>query len=589
MFDFPQSPAAGTEVSNGSSLYRYDGTKWAAVGGNTAYVAKAGDTMTGPLTLPGNAVLALQAIPFQQMQSAITAAPFVKLAGDTMSGGIIFRYAYPSITFDATGANQGRGLYGNLNGVTHWGLHVGDGTASDDFAIHRYSDTGAYVDTPLIVQRGSGRLNTYNGATIWGGDHFSLEGGNSYGIIRYNNNYRRWWVGVDPNDGPGHWNVFDDTAGRTVLKCQIDGNVYAPLGLYTNYFKSYGYVDADKIYTHGGRIVSQYPGGNPSVAVHRMGLYAGGIWCEDSGRLAFGWCNGDGTPTAAKMVLDRGNYFQVFGAAYADYIQSSGDIRASNNVYAQGGIFGVADGVWIQRNGSNGDWNFVENGTVNFTAGGNGDTSARETAYANRFFSRNNVYFSNTWEAWLGYGGSGRVLQFSTSWLWDWNWSSGSLYWNRAGGWGAAFYSDAGFAIASSWAGKPGGGSWADTSDARIKDVTGAYTSGLAELIQLRPVRYRYKGNDRLISEPIDRKRKFDRRTDVSASLHEAVLGRDFVGLVAQDAETAMPEMVERRRGMIGDEEVDDLRTLDTTPLIYATINALREIDARLRKLEGVA
>ena len=106
---------------------------------------------------------------------------------------------------------------------------------------------------------------------------------------------------------------------------------------------------------------------------------------------------------------------------------------------------------------------------------------------------------------------------------------------------------------------KPGGGSWAATSDARIKTVEGAYMSGLAAVLALRPVEYRYK------SDP-------------------AVLR---VGLVAQEVEDVMPEMVTKGDGEIDGEKVNDLRTLDTTALVFALVNAVRELTAEIDVLKA--
>ncbi len=41
-------------------------------------------------------------------------------------------------------------------------------------------------------------------------------------------------------------------------------------------------------------------------------------------------------------------------------------------------------------------------------------------------------------------------------------------------------------------ASKPGGGSWANSSDRRLKKDITAYDSGLDELLQISPVRYHY-------------------------------------------------------------------------------------------------
>ena len=45
-------------------------------------------------------------------------------------------------------------------------------------------------------------------------------------------------------------------------------------------------------------------------------------------------------------------------------------------------------------------------------------------------------------------------------------------------------------------AAKPGGGPFADTSDVRIKNVLGDYTNGLTQIMNIKPIRFTYKGND---------------------------------------------------------------------------------------------
>ena len=69
---------------------------------------------------------------------------------------------------------------------------------------------------------------------------------------------------------------------------------------------------------------------------------------------------------------------------------------------------------------------------------------------------------------------------------------------------------------------KPGGGTWTNSSDARLKDITGPYERGLAEIAALQPVRYHYavgnaRGHD---PEP------------------------EYVGFIAQQAQAVFPEAV---------------------------------------------
>lgn len=118
---------------------------------------------------------------------------------------------------------------------------------------------------------------------------------------------------------------------------------------------------------------------------------------------------------------------------------------------------------------------------------------------------------------------------------------------------------------------KPGGGSWSDNSDSRIKTIEGDYTKGLDEVCQLQPRLYKFKGNE-----------AFD---DSQHSPHENVLDREFIGLVADEVMEPFPECVTLRKGWLDGEKVDDLKQLDTSNLLYAIINAIKELAAKIEAL----
>ena len=126
---------------------------------------------------------------------------------------------------------------------------------------------------------------------------------------------------------------------------------------------------------------------------------------------------------------------------------------------------------------------------------------------------------------------------------------------------------------------KPGGGPWLDPSDVRIKNVLGDYQSGLEAIIALQPVRYTFKGNDT------------DAATPDGDSPHRqaAESQKEFIGLIAQEVETVMPEMVSQQTAAISGVAVNDLRVLDTGPLLFALVNAIKELAARLDALEARA
>lgn len=120
---------------------------------------------------------------------------------------------------------------------------------------------------------------------------------------------------------------------------------------------------------------------------------------------------------------------------------------------------------------------------------------------------------------------------------------------------------------------KGGGGSWAATSDARIKTVLGDYDAGLAEVIRLHPVEYQYLNNHGVPGDT----------SDTPAPPDDKV----YRGLVAQEAETVMPEMVTQTKGVIDGVHVDDFRVLDTTALTFALVNAVRELNAMVVSLQA--
>jgi hypothetical protein len=138
---------------------------------------------------------------------------------------------------------------------------------------------------------------------------------------------------------------------------------------------------------------------------------------------------------------------------------------------------------------------------------------------------------------------------------------------------------------------KPGGGPWTASSDARIKTVEGDYEGGLAEILGLRPVVYRYKGNDTPTSDldvTPEGPRAYRGSAPYPASRHAKVAGqRTFVGLVAQEVEAVMPAMVTKVAGFIDGQAVNDLRQLDATELIFAVVNAIKTLAARLDALEA--
>jgi hypothetical protein len=139
-------------------------------------VAKAGDTMSGHLTLPTGPAAA-NAVRKDYVDTQIAAnstadhlyadtaaAQKVAIAGDNMTGNLAVNKATPTISLVKTASGQDAGLYGYLNATPRWSVSLGNATAESggsvgsDFTINRYNDAGTFAGTPVIINRASGDI-----------------------------------------------------------------------------------------------------------------------------------------------------------------------------------------------------------------------------------------------------------------------------------------------------------------------------------------------------------------------------------------------------------------------------------------------
>jgi len=165
-FDFPAAPVDGQEFTPpGGPTYVFKDPTWTVKTSQVpsdAYVKKAGDVMTGALTLPGNPANALEAATKQYVDANAGggANPLhVLKAGDTMTGNLKLFSAIPTITLDNDfGAGE---IVGSRNGSTRWKMHIPSGGVAD-FAISRYGDNGVQINAVLNISRADG-LMTYRG------------------------------------------------------------------------------------------------------------------------------------------------------------------------------------------------------------------------------------------------------------------------------------------------------------------------------------------------------------------------------------------------------------------------------------------
>ena len=166
-----------------------------------------------------------------------------------------------------------------------------------------------------------------------------------------------------------------------------------------------------------------------------------------------------------------------------------------------------------------------------------------------------------------------------------WNTSNGQVVMNNVTGGGTAAITITPSFNINCGSFQPGGGAWGNSSDARIKDVEGDYTLGLDQVLALRPIVYRYKGND--TTGPPETRGAVPYAESPHAIVADARTA--FVGLIAQEVETIFPGMVTTRVGYIDGEPVDDIRDLNTTELIFALVNAVKTLAAEVNALKATA
>jgi hypothetical protein len=110
-------------------------------------------------------------------------------------------------------------------------------------------------------------------------------------------------------------------------------------------------------------------------------------------------------------------------------------------------------------------------------------------------------------------------------------------------------------------------GSWASLSDVSVKQDVKPYRRGLDAIVALNPVEFRYaKGTP--FAEP-----------DKPSRL--------LFGLIADEVKPHVPEIVGTTTATVGKKEGVELSTLEPGNLIYALINAVKELKSELDALKG--
>ena len=94
---------------------------------------------------------------------------YVNLTGDVMNGNLtIAPTGHSQLVLQKSASGQASYVQGQLNSLIRWVLYLGDGTAEgganagSNFVLRRYDDSGAFIDSPLTINRATG-LATVSG------------------------------------------------------------------------------------------------------------------------------------------------------------------------------------------------------------------------------------------------------------------------------------------------------------------------------------------------------------------------------------------------------------------------------------------
>ncbi len=106
-------------------------------------------------------------------------------------------------------------------------------------------------------------------------------------------------------------------------------------------------------------------------------------------------------------------------------------------------------------------------------------------------------------------------------------------------------------------ASKPGGGTWAVFSDERLKNINGRFNTGLKALMQLQPIRYRYKSDNAL-------------------GLKSET---ENIGFGAQTLQKIIPEAVTKNSA--------GYLMVNSDPILWTMLNAIKEQQKEIAELKG--
>ena len=451
-------------------------------------------------------------------------------------------------SFAAWGSTTPKARLGRLAGVTDalWGVLSGYGlyTQSGYFTGGIRAMSGR-IDGVLDIGASGG---IYQGSGSFASPSTGLKIFNSSGvgiIAGYNAGAVQWQAGTDGKLYAGAGNVLLDAGGISIA-AQWSG--YTPdraykftspnssaSGVYSYYSAYSSYVALRNLTISGvsNYVAAEAIAAGTADAQTTIGAYnsvgASTVSVTSLAGIAIYTSSGDisyypstGRNYFKDSELSTGNGLRV-GAAWSMYgiYAESGYcvVGGISGVNLQNGVVQITSGVGILRASIDATYNALAvNGGVHLTGS--------NTTY--QFDARDNS--GQTWQLYsesnnarLWVTGVGDVIRFDNG--------------------GNASKLSAGTA-------------WTSFSDERVKNVKGAYTKGLSEILRIQPIVYDYNSKAGTISN-----------------------GKNNAGIIAQEIREIFPDAVsvDHDTGML---------MFDSTEITWALVNAVKEVAARVKKLE---
>jgi hypothetical protein len=292
---------------------------------------------------------------------------------------------------------------------------------------------------------------------------------------------------------------------------------------------------------------------------------AANIIVSGGGRGGYGWEYYWGGTRVAEM--DTGGTFSLRGHVVTGNTGYFGALRSSS------GLFEVGPGYYLQR-GGDGHWRFVEGGTENFRVGTDGNIFPRAGLICQNIVAYGAVsagaLLAVDGNMVLNTGGIGRIVQFGPGAYWEWGGDYALQYYRgdrgphfcmRQDGW-----------IENRLVGGLGQENWYRISDIRTKENVVKATAGLAEILELKPIRYT----------------RIKRARGDETDDHRI----PQVGFSAQQIRPFIPEAVRAFPDADKPDDPEPLLAVADGPIVAALVNAFRELHDMLnetREQLGVA